>query len=183
LTFDDGYIDNFENASPILNKFGFTATIFVVVKPVEDGAKGYLSWQKMRELAQNPFTFGSHTLTHPRLPKLDNRTIERELGESKKIIEDRLGKPVEMFAYPYGESDERIRDMAGQAGYRAAFGVNTGKFGPFNIWRVPVFEDESDMDFYWKTRGIYHAYTWLREETYFGRKIRTFKHLLRGGPA
>jgi peptidoglycan/xylan/chitin deacetylase (PgdA/CDA1 family) len=183
LTFDDGYIDNFENASPILKKFGFTATIFVVVKPVEDSISGYLSWQKMRELDQHPFSFGSHTLTHPSLPKLDNHTIERELGESKKIIEDRLGKAVEMFAYPYGESNERIRDLASQAGYRAAFGVNTGKFGLFNLWRVPVFENESDMSFYWKSRGIYNTYTWLREETYFGGKIRAFRRLLRGEPA
>ena len=58
LTFDDGYLDNFENASPILKKFGFKATIFVVVKRVEDGITGYLSWQKMRDLADERFGNG-----------------------------------------------------------------------------------------------------------------------------
>ena len=62
LTFDDGYFDIYENAFPVLKKFGFNATVFVVAEPVEDGIKGYLSWQQMRELTQSQFTFGSHTL-------------------------------------------------------------------------------------------------------------------------
>jgi peptidoglycan/xylan/chitin deacetylase (PgdA/CDA1 family) len=180
LTFDDGYIDTYENASPILRKFGFTATIFVVAKPVEEGNKGYLSWQEMRELAQNHFTFGSHTLTHPRLPSLDNKTIERELDESKKIIEDHLGQPVDMLAYPYGKSNERIQDMACKAGYHAACGVTLGHWGPLNLWRVPVKEHESELTFHWKAYGRYYTYTWLIVETYIGRKMRAHKRYIRG---
>jgi peptidoglycan/xylan/chitin deacetylase (PgdA/CDA1 family) len=180
LTFDDGYIDNFENVSPILKKFGFTATIFVVVKPVEDGNKDYLSWQEMRELAQNPFTFGSHTLTHPRLSSQDHRTIERELDESKKIIEDRLGQPVDMLAYPYGDSNERIQEIACRIGYRAACGMTWGHITAFNLWRVPIYEHESKPNFYWKVYGGYYTYTWMKEETYIGRKMRAFKRYIRG---
>jgi peptidoglycan/xylan/chitin deacetylase (PgdA/CDA1 family) len=178
LTFDEGYIDTYENASPILRKFGFTATIFVVVKPVEDGNKGYLSWQEMRELAQNHFTFGSHTLTHPRLTKLDNMTIMQELYESKKIIEDRLGLPVDLLAYPYGDSNERIQIMACEVGYRAACGVTTGNWTPLNLWRVPIVECESEPTFYWKANGGYYAYNWLKEKTpigRIGRKMRASK--------
>jgi peptidoglycan/xylan/chitin deacetylase (PgdA/CDA1 family) len=170
LTFDDGYIDNHMNASPILKKYGFSATIFVVVKPVEDGNKSYLSWQEMRELAQNNFTFGSHTMTHPRLPDLDDKTIKRELDESKNIIEDRLGLPVNLLAYPYGESNERIQDMACEAGYHAAFGVTNGYLRLFNLWRVPVKEHESKLTFYLKAYGMYSVRTWLKT-TYKGRKM------------
>lgn len=175
LTFDDGYIDNFENASPILKKFGFTATIFVVVKKVEEGNKRYLSWQEIRELAQNQFTFGSHTLTHPRLCSLDNMTIRRELHDSKKIIQDRLGQPVVLLAYPYGESNELIQDIACESGYQAACGVTSGYLTPFNLWRVPINANESELSFYWKSSGGYYRYTWLRETTYVGKKMRAFK--------
>ena len=180
LTFDDGYFDIYKNAFPVLKKFGFSATVFVVVKPVEDGVPGYLSWQQMRELTQNQFTFGSHTLTHPRLPSLDTKTIGRELDESKKVIEDRLGGPVDLLAYPYGESNEDIQDMAYKTGYHAACGVTLGYWGPFNLWRVPINEHENSLTFYWKASGRYHAYTSLIVETYIGSKLRAFKRHIRG---
>jgi peptidoglycan/xylan/chitin deacetylase (PgdA/CDA1 family) len=180
LTFDDGYIDFYENASSILNKFGFTATIFVVVKPVEEGYKRYLSWQQMKELAQNHFTFGSHTLTHPRLTKLDNMTIKQELYESKMIIEDRLGLPVDLLAYPYGDSNERIQIMACEVGYQAACGVTVGNWTPLNLWRVPIVECESELTFYWKAKGGYYVYNWLKEKTPIGRIGRKIRVLIRG---
>jgi peptidoglycan/xylan/chitin deacetylase (PgdA/CDA1 family) len=179
LTFDDGYFDTYENASPILKKFGFSATVFVVAKPVEDGNKRYLSWQNMRELAQNNFTFGSHTLTHPRLSSLDHMAIKRELRDSKKVIEDRLGLPVDLLAYPYGDSDEQVRDLACQSGYRAACGVIEGHLTLFNLWRVPINENESKLTIYWKANGGYHTYTWLLVMTSFGRKIRAIKRSIK----
>lgn len=175
ITFDDGYIDNYENASTILIKFGFTATIFVVVKPIEEGNKRYLSWEKIRELARNNFSFGSHTLTHPSLCSLDNITIMRELHDSKRTIEDRLGQPVELLAYPYGDSNELIQGKACEAGYRAACGVTRGHLTPFNLWRVPICSDESELSFIWKANGNYYIYNWLRETTYVGRKMRGLK--------
>jgi peptidoglycan/xylan/chitin deacetylase (PgdA/CDA1 family) len=175
LTFDDGWADNYENALPILKKFGFSSTVFVVVKQVEDGNKHYLSWQEMRELAENDFTFGSHTLTHPMLSKLDSVTIRHELQESKRIIEDRLGLPVHLLAYPWGDANEHIQDVACVAGYLAACGVGVGPSGLFNLWRVPVNEHDNELTFHWKALGGYYAYTWLREMTYLGRKMREFR--------
>lgn len=182
LTFDDGYFDVYENVLPILKKFGFTATIFVVVKLIDDGNKRFLSWQEVRELAQNHFTIGSHTLTHPRLISQNHKTIECELGESKKILEDRLGLPVDLLAYPYGESNEHIQDMACKSGYQAACGVTRGHLSQFNLWRVPVNKHESALTFSWKAYGGYHTYTWLLTHTYIGRKMRAIKRYMRGEP-
>ena len=179
LTFDDGYIDYYDNALPILEKFGFTATIFVVVKPIEEGNKRFLSWQEIRELAQKHFTFGSHTLTYPRLRSLDNRTIKLELNELKNILEERLGKLVELLAYPYGELNERIQDMACKSGYLAACGVTVGNLSQFNLWRVPVKEHESEPTFFWKAYGWYYPYTWLLTQTSLGRKMREIKQYIR----
>jgi peptidoglycan/xylan/chitin deacetylase (PgdA/CDA1 family) len=181
LTFDDGYFDIYENAFPVLKKFGFNATVFVVAEPVEDSIKGYLSWQQMRELTQNQFTFGSHTLTHPRLPSLDTKTIGRELDESKKVIEDRLGEPVDLLAYPYGESNERIRDMAHEIGYHAACGMTWGQWGLFNLWRAPVYEHDNSLTFHWKANGGYSSYNLLIKGTYIGNKMRVFKRNIKRG--
>jgi peptidoglycan/xylan/chitin deacetylase (PgdA/CDA1 family) len=175
LTLDDGYVDNYEWAYPILKKFGFSATIFLVVKPVEERNSHYLSWREIRELSQNNFTFGSHTLTHSRLSRLDEAAIQRELLESKKVIEDRVGLPVDLLAYPYGDSDDRVQDLACKNGYQAACGVDEGTLTLFNLWRVPINEDENDLTFYWKTCGGFHTYTWFREHTYIGKKLRVFR--------
>jgi peptidoglycan/xylan/chitin deacetylase (PgdA/CDA1 family) len=180
LTFDDGYFDNYEIAAPILKEFGFCATIFVIVKPVEEGNKGYISWRNIRDLAQNNFTFGSHTLTHKRLSSLDKMTIEHEFYDSKMIIEDRLGLLVDLVAYPYGDSDDRVRKLAIQCGYRAACGLNEGHWTPFNIWRVAIKDDESELSYSWKAFGGFSTYNWLKEESNTVRKMRELKRRIQG---
>ncbi len=179
ITFDDGYIDNYMYAYPVLKKYGFTATIFVVAQAVEDGNTRYLSWEHMRELAQNNINFGSHSMNHPRLLSLDDKTIKYELDESKKIIEDQLRHPVVLLAYPYGESNERIQEMAAEVGYEAACGANRGQLLTYNLWRVPISENENKLSLYWKANGSYYIYTWLIEATHLDRKMKTLKHYVR----
>jgi peptidoglycan/xylan/chitin deacetylase (PgdA/CDA1 family) len=179
LTFDDGYADIYKNCLPILKKIGGSATVFVVVKKVEEGENRFLSWQEIKELAQNNFTIGSHTMTHPRLRNLNSISIERELSDSKKIIEDRLGLPVDLLAYPYGETNELIQDIACKVGYHAACGVNEGHLTPFNLWRVPIKEHERELILYWKACGGYYASTWFRNQTYLGIIMRAIKRYIR----
>jgi peptidoglycan/xylan/chitin deacetylase (PgdA/CDA1 family) len=130
ITFDDGYSDNLEWAAPILEKYGFRATIFCI-----SGKPGRLSdWDKdprwvghplldikqMRELDQLGFEIGSHTRTHPDLSKLSDRAVEEELIGSRKELEDMLGRSVETFCYPYGRFSPTSPLIAKKAGYRAA---------------------------------------------------------------
>ena len=120
LTFDDGFRDNYEHAFPILLDLKKPAALFVVVHWV--GTNGFMDWREIRELADKGITIGSHALTHRWLPDLKNPgELHAEIFDSKKIIEDRIGKEVRHFCYPVGGVDQRVADEVEQAGYQAAW--------------------------------------------------------------
>lgn len=112
ITFDDGYKSVYEQAFPILQKYNFTATIFITVgktKPVTAferlpsmQGRTMLSWQEIKLMQAANITIGSHTLTHPNLTKLSKAEQTTEIYNSKIMIEDILGTEVNSFAYPYG---------------------------------------------------------------------------------
>ena len=111
ITFDDGYMDFYLEAFPIMKQCGFRATIFLATdriqdSPVKSEGVDYLTWQKVRELHAEGFSFGSHTVTHPDLRSLDPEQIDYELSCSKETIEQKIGAAVESFAYPFPFPEE-----------------------------------------------------------------------------
>lgn len=189
LTFDDGYEDFARVALPIMQRFGFTATVFLVTEhvggksnwPGEAGTP-LLSWPEIRALTHEGITFGSHTCSHPRLPCIASKTIMEELTLSKQQIEDELGQEVQFLAYPYGHSSAEVREMAQEAGYTAAFGQKTGKSGPYNVWRRMAHTHESLPVFRLKL-SRWHLYpNWFRQESRLGEIVRKAKHTLLGPP-
>ncbi len=106
-----------------------------------------LRWDDLRELAERGVEIGSHTISHPHLPRLGDAELTRELGESRARIEDELGSPCRYLAYPYGEQDARVRAAARRAGYDAAFAV-PGRRSPVDPWALPR------VDLYWRDRGL-----------------------------
>jgi peptidoglycan/xylan/chitin deacetylase (PgdA/CDA1 family) len=113
LRFDDGYANFCEAAVPALTRHGFSATIFVVSghlggsndwapPPAGLGIQRMLSAQQMRELAAAGIEIGAHTRSHPDLPRLAAQEAEDEIAGSRADLEDLLGRPVEAFAYPFG---------------------------------------------------------------------------------
>jgi len=148
LTFDDGYRDNFTYAYPILKRYNFRATIFLVTQYIgkKDGwGKGkeeILSWEEIGKMRKEGFSFGSHTHTHPNLLKLSRDKVLSEIRDSKRILEERLGEPIKFFAYPYGKFNSQIRDMVKEAGYLGAFSTLPGKNGidedPFLLRRILI---------------------------------------------
>jgi peptidoglycan/xylan/chitin deacetylase (PgdA/CDA1 family) len=134
VTFDDGFAST-SRARPALEEAGFPATVFVVTDFVESGdALSFipngsgaqaadelapLGWSELAELLELGWEVGSHTVTHPRLPDIDSRELQRELELSRETIERRLGS-CETLAYPYGAADERVAAAAAEAGYLAA---------------------------------------------------------------
>ena len=117
LTFDDGKRSDYERAWPLLMELGLRATFFLNTSTV--GTNGFVSWSQARELHRSGMTFGSHGHEHVYLTWLGDSGLRRQLCDSKRIIEDRLGCPVEYFSAPYGDLNESVRLAAREAGYRA----------------------------------------------------------------
>lgn len=150
ITFDDGCLDNYTNAFPILLKYGLAATVFVVSDYM--GAmkrwgtcKGtrLMTWGQAREMSKHGISFQSHTCTHPDLTKLDHNSALPELKDSRKKIEDALGVPVWHFAYPFARYDERTIELVKEVGYRSAC---AGTFSPGGRFCIERFECSNAFD-------------------------------------
>jgi peptidoglycan/xylan/chitin deacetylase (PgdA/CDA1 family) len=130
LTFDDGYADNVESALPLLKKYQFTATCYVV-----SGSLGRLNeWdssslgvvrrmmtlEQLRAWHASGMEVGAHTRSHVHLRRCDDARARDEIAGSRKDLEQAIGAEVQQFAYPYGEVDDRIAGIVRDAGYVAA---------------------------------------------------------------
>lgn len=162
LTFDDGTRDFQEVARPVLERFGFSATLFVVTGKVGgasdwDGALGeperpLLSWEQIVGLHEAGFEIGSHTHTHRALTDLSDSEAADELTRSRELLGERLGAAPGFVAYPRGFFAERHGDMARAAGYRGACAVildwgDLGRSNRYALRRMTVKGTESMLRF------------------------------------
>ena len=140
ITFDDGYMNNYTDAFPILKELDMKATIFVIANGLDDGY--YLSSEQLKELSDYGIDIESHTFTHPHLNELTYEQQLEELVKSKEKIEGITGKPVLSVAYPFGDIDENSAKAAKAAGYSLAFTTDLGRAdrtdGNLNLNRVYV---------------------------------------------
>lgn len=127
LTFDDGWKNQYRYAFPLLKKYHLTATFYIYTKPIGT-KKHFLTWDQVGEMDAAGMTIGSHTLTHPYLKGLSETELKKEIGESKKIIETQLKKPVLHFASPFGYSSPEIVRLLQEAGYKTARTTYRGIF-------------------------------------------------------
>ncbi len=148
ITFDDGYLDNYTNAYPILKKYNMKATIFVVAG-YPGVYPGYLTWDQMREMEQNGMHIESHTMNHIPLEELTDDQIRQELQSSKQKLESELGHSIKYIAYPTGTYNLHIANLAKEAGYEAAYTIKYGNVdlgsNLFALERVPIFHTENTM--------------------------------------
>ncbi len=154
LTFDDGYADNYENAVPILRKYKFTATFFIITQFVDDKKPGYMSWDQVEEIAIEGMEIGSHTLDHIDLRGKPRSVQATEIAGSKAMIEARIGTPVESFCYPSGSYDAQTIGVLRSTGYLAATteiqGVLQSTSAIYELRRIRVRGSYSVADFaYW----------------------------------
>lgn len=133
LTFDGGYLDFFEYVLPLLKRFDFTATVFLVAESIgktntwekADAEQVQLmGWREIRQLRDAGIEFGSMSATYQPLTNLSPTEIVREGAISRAILERGLGKSVKCFAYPYGCCDKIVQHLMGAIGY--TFGVSYG---------------------------------------------------------
>jgi peptidoglycan/xylan/chitin deacetylase (PgdA/CDA1 family) len=169
ITFDDGYIDNYTNAFPILKKYNLRATIFVI-PAFASVYPNYMTWEQLKEMEANGITIESHTLTHPKLEELPDDEIRNELLNSKNILEEQLGHPVEFLAYPTGTYNLHIASIAQDLGYKGAFTIKYGVVDKgsnfFAMERVPIFHTATTMkDFYERIawRQSFEEFGWIKK--------------------
>ena len=157
LIFDDGYADVYEHAFPLLRERGFGATVAAITRFM-DGS-GYLTWDQAREMSALGIEFISHTATHANLAGLSADDARKELSESRRVLEERLSRPMQFFVYPYGEpftsgSDEArqmVLALLSEVGYAGALTTSSGPpyislqraDQPYLLHRIPVSGGES----------------------------------------
>jgi peptidoglycan/xylan/chitin deacetylase (PgdA/CDA1 family) len=122
ITFDDGYEETATVAWPLLRRFGFPAVLFVT--PAEVGRAGFATWDQLAALATGGLEIGSHTMHHRYLPLVDPAQLEEEIVGSKRLIEERVGRPVRFLSYPVGGFTPEIQALLRRAGYLAACTTN-----------------------------------------------------------
>lgn len=172
ITFDDGYLDNYTEAFPIMQKYGMTGTIYLVADCVGESAAWdgdigrqlpLMDWAQIREMRDYGVEFGSHTRTHPALDTLDLETARWEIATSKEVIEAGLGEPITTFAYPYENFNQDIMDMTAESGYLAACGTPRMAEAMFNLWRVEIGKGDTDFNrFKFKVSSVYKPFTQVR---------------------
>ncbi len=119
LTFDDGYRNFYDSAFPLLKKYNFKATQFVITAVA--GTSAYLTWEQISIMDKSGLvTFGAHTRNHPNLPDISQARIVDEIRGSKADLEQHLGKTTYWFAYPYGSYSASIMQTVQDAGFRGA---------------------------------------------------------------
>ena len=158
VTFDDAFT-SVRAALPALGRLSVPGTVFVCSGVADDAVArpdeiATMTWDDLRELADRGIEIGAHTVSHPHLPSTSDEDLDRELTESKGRIEDELGRPCPLLAYPFGEHDARVRAAAARAGFRAAFGLqphgSTWR-DRFQLPRVGIWRGESDRTVAFKT--------------------------------
>jgi peptidoglycan/xylan/chitin deacetylase (PgdA/CDA1 family) len=173
VTFDDGFLSVLELAQPILDRLGFPATVFIPTRfmserqplawpgtdhwlqtPFASEMRG-MSWDDLRALASNGWEIGSHTQSHARLTQLDDDRARAELDESRRACEEHLDAPCTSVAYPYGDEDQRVAEMAASAGYAAGARLSSDLVpgGPLRWPRVGIYHPDVAWRFRLKASG------------------------------
>jgi peptidoglycan/xylan/chitin deacetylase (PgdA/CDA1 family) len=172
VTFDDAY-RSVGGILPVLAELGIRATIFACTAYATDGrpfdvselredaaahpaAFATMDWEALRGAASSGVEIGSHTVSHPHLPRLSHAELDRELRESKTQLEDELGAPCRHLAYPYGEENDLVRAAARRAGYEAAFAVDPGRgrSDRFGVPRLAVYRHDTTAGFRLRTSPL-----------------------------
>ncbi|MFQ6002677.1 MAG: polysaccharide deacetylase family protein [Candidatus Zixiibacteriota bacterium] len=165
ITFDDGYEDHFLYAYPILNKYGFSATIFVTVKYIdgywesekaEEGRIKALSRDQILEMQNGGLIqFGSHGYSHNNLLSANEGEKVFEIRESKSYLGDLLGRDIPFISYPFGACDGEIKKIVRKVGYRAGFSVWSRKPDIYSIRRIPLHTRDDLKRFRFKLSPLY----------------------------
>ena len=160
ITFDDGYASVFDRAAPVLERYGFVATLFVSVgldEPRLPSLEGrtMLSWNQIRSLNGAGWEIAAHGCRHVALPGLQPHQVAKEIGESVRRIETEVGGVVRGFSYPFGRFDASVRSQVLEAGLDYAVSDRMGEVSDdsdvFALERVETWYFRGRRRFAWVT--------------------------------
>lgn len=188
ITFDDGLYDFASDAVPVLQQYGFNATMFLPTASIGEQSRlfqgsRWLTWGDVRELSAMGFEFGSHTVTHRQLHGMSPAAVEKELQRSRLTLEVKLGCVVDTFSYPYAfpEADRQflasLRDLLVKSGYSTgvstSIGTATSRDDAMFLPRLPINRWDDAALFAAKLAG---AYDCLHGLQYWSKYLRSQFH-------
>ena len=146
VTFDDGDSSAFQ-ATVDLVEAGGKCTHYIIPGRIVQNRKNTMSWEQIRKLEEIGVEIGSHSMTHPHLTRLSDSDLRKELEDSKHLLEDKLGREVSSFAYPYGEHDRRVVNEVRAVGYSCAYTTNHIYVSKnMDLFRIPRFEPTQSLE-------------------------------------
>jgi len=187
ITFDDGFRDFHSNALPLLTEFRFKATMYVISAIPDEGrvrlhGKELMTWNEIREVHRHGISIGSHTVNHPELDAMTPDAIEYELRVSKATIENKLGAPVQSFAYPFAFPEtqkvftQRLRDMLQEVGYKngvtTSIGTVSAAHDRFFYPRLPA---NSFDDIRFLEAKLTGSYDWMHLPQYLFKRGKSLR--------
>ena len=125
ITFDDGYLDNYEIVYPLMKEFGFPWTIFVVTNDV--GKSGRVTWEQLKEMHAAGVTVANHTFSHPQTTYLPAKTQREEVTLSQQALAEHLGIENTYFCYPYGLYNNTLLGILQENGITLAVTMDPGR--------------------------------------------------------
>lgn len=144
ITFDDGDLDVYQNAFPIMQALHQTGTLYIVADRLECDV--CMQTEQLKEMTAAGWEIGSHTMTHADLLQ-PGKNLSRELIDSRRMLEEALGVPVHSLAYPFAKADPKVMNLASLAGYDSAMGVGIfNEHGTGSIYYLSRRTVTLDMD-------------------------------------
>jgi peptidoglycan/xylan/chitin deacetylase (PgdA/CDA1 family) len=198
VTFDDGFRSVHRHALPVLSELGLPATVFVPTGPMGrvlpmrwpglyewigtpyEEELAPLTWDELRLMRDAGWEVASHTVSHPRLTRLNDAALASELSESMQHCAREMGRPCESLAYPYGEHDERVRAAARDAGYGGAASIDRpGPPNPFSWPRIGIYPPDDGLRFRLKASSTIRRV----RNSHLGRTLERTRRLPGGHPS
>lgn len=169
LTFDDGFAGLYEHAWPVLRHYGLPATVFLVAETLSPQGRAVdwapttppgtrtLDLNQVLEMQDAGISFGSHSYAHHDLIALEAAECERDLRESRVMLEDLLKRPVPHLAYPRGLHDDTVHRAAEAAGFTHAFSLPEGpeEVSRYAIPRAVIIPGNGVPTLRFKTSRLY----------------------------
>ncbi len=143
LTFDDGYMDAYTTALPVLQQYGFVATFYVVSGFV--GHAGYMGWEEVRLLHEAGMEIGAHSVSHPDLTGLSHEQARYQIATSREQLAGVLGTSITSFCYPGGKFDATVAGLVQQAGYTSAT-TTMHSYYQYDYYQLPRVRVSGGLD-------------------------------------